>query len=456
MSGIAKNSIENAIIQVPVLSNIIKKYSFLGLKEEFYIKLVQKLMESNNINNENIGKILENKLDDFTRVRLADEKYKLNIINAFININFSNVKSNNSLDILENLFAFLNYYKVDVNPDVLIDLLNSNNHLNNILKKLSDDKKSYISNPDISLLMDLYDSKHNFEVSEDLKDIEYFLDQNPYIKRDSVKQYLDEISIYPLLSQEEEIELAIKASAGNEDAKNQFIMRNLRLVVSIAKNYVGKGFQFLDLIQEGNLGLIKAVDKFDYKKGYKFSTYASWWIRQFITRALANTSRNVRLPVHLVEDINLFIKTKVILSYELGRTATIKEVAERMNITLEKAEQLDKYREDTVSLETPIGDKDGNSCLGDFVPASDYIEKVEDEVATNEMKEKIIEAIENSNLSDREKYIIYQRFGINNGEVQTLDAIGKEFGLTRERVRQLENKALRKLRVKAKNLECFY
>jgi len=259
---------------------------------------------------------------------------------------------------------------------------------------------------------------------------------------DAVRMYLKEIGKVPLLTGAEERELAIRMEQGDEEAKKKLCESNLRLVVSIAKRYLNRGRSLLDLIQEGNLGLIKAVDKFDYTKGYKFSTYATWWIRQAITRSIADQARTIRIPVHMVETINKLIRISRQLLQELGREPTSEEIAKEMGITVEKVREIKKISQDPVSLETPIGEEE-DSHLGDFIPDDDVPAPVE-AAAYSMLKEQLMEVLDT--LSDREKKVLMLRFGLEDGRPRTLEEVGKEFNVTRERIRQIEAKALRKLR----------
>ena len=259
---------------------------------------------------------------------------------------------------------------------------------------------------------------------------------------DPVRMYLKEIGKVPLLSAEEEIELAKRMENGDEAAKKRLAEANLRLVVSIAKRYVGRGMLFLDLIQEGNLGLIKAVEKFDYRKGYKFSTYATWWIRQAITRAIADQARTIRIPVHMVETINKLIRVSRQLLQELGREPTPEEIAAEMDMSVERVREILKISQEPVSLETPIGEEE-DSHLGDFIQ-DDNVPVPADAAAFTLLKEQLVEVL--STLTDREQKVLRLRFGLDDGRARTLEEVGKEFNVTRERIRQIEAKALRKLR----------
>ncbi len=259
---------------------------------------------------------------------------------------------------------------------------------------------------------------------------------------DPVRMYLKEIGKVPLLTAEEEIDLAKRMENGEEWAKQKLCEANLRLVVSIAKRYVGRGMLFLDLIQEGNLGLIKAVDKFDWRKGYKFSTYATWWIRQAITRSIADQARTIRIPVHMVETINKLMRIQRQLLQEFGREALPEEIAVEMDISAEKVREILKIAQEPVSLETPIGEEE-DSHLGDFIPDEDVPAPAE-AAAFSMLKEQLIEVLDT--LTDREQKVLKLRFGLEDGRARTLEEVGKQFDVTRERIRQIEAKALRKLR----------
>ncbi|MCR5374544.1 MAG: RNA polymerase sigma factor RpoD [Lachnospiraceae bacterium] len=259
---------------------------------------------------------------------------------------------------------------------------------------------------------------------------------------DPVRMYLKEIGKVPLLTAQEEIELAKRLEKGDADAKKRLAEANLRLVVSIAKRYVGRGMLFLDLIQEGNLGLIKAVEKFDYKKGFKFSTYATWWIRQAITRAIADQARTIRIPVHMVETINKLIRVSRQLLQELGREPTPEEIAKEMNLSVDRVREILKISQEPVSLETPIGEEE-DSHIGDFIQ-DDKLPVPAEAAAFTLLKEQLHEVL--GTLTDREQKVLRLRFGLDDGRARTLEEVGKEFGVTRERIRQIEAKAIRKLR----------
>lgn len=281
----------------------------------------------------------------------------------------------------------------------------------------------------------------NEEEEEDLENIDLSVPDGVSIE-DPVRMYLKEIGKVPLLSAEEEVELAKRMEEGDEEAKKRLAEANLRLVVSIAKRYVGRGMLFLDLIQEGNLGLIKAVEKFDYKKGYKFSTYATWWIRQAITRAIADQARTIRIPVHMVETINKLIRVQRQLLQELGREPYPEEIAEEMGLPVERVREIQKISQEPVSLETPIGEEE-DSHLGDFIQ-DDNVPVPADAAAFTLLKEQLAEVL--GTLTEREQKVLRLRFGLDDGKARTLEEVGGVFEVTRERIRQIEAKALRKLR----------
>ncbi len=277
---------------------------------------------------------------------------------------------------------------------------------------------------------------------ESAEDMEKMLAQEGLAIDDPVRMYLKEIGKVPLLDADREMVLAEKMSQGDEVAKNELVEANLRLVVSIAKRYVGKGMFFLDLIQEGNLGLMKAVDKFDYQKGYKFSTYATWWIRQAITRAIADQARTIRIPVHMVETIHKVSRYSRQLLQELGHEASAEEIGEKMGMSADKVREIMKIAQDPVSLETPIGEEE-DSHLGDFIPDDDSPAPAEAASYTL-LREQLNEVLHT--LTPREEHVLKLRFGLDDGRTRTLEEVGKEFNITRERIRQIEAKALRKLR----------
>lgn len=327
------------------------------------------------------------------------------------------------------------FEKLDISPEYIDDFY----------KVMEDNDLEILGFQDDMVLEKVEEDESEIDVKDD---VEYFVSQNDDdILRginidDPVRMYLKEIGKVPLLSGTEEIDLAKRMQDGDEEAKKRLAEANLRLVVSIAKRYVGRGMLFLDLIQEGNLGLIKAVEKFDYTKGFKFSTYATWWIRQAITRAIADQARTIRIPVHMVETINKLIRIKRQLLQELGRDATPEEIALEMEMEPDKVREILKIAQEPVSLETPIGEEE-DSHLGDFIPDDDV--QAPSDVATFTLLREQLSAVLHT-LTDREQKVLRLRFGLDDGRARTLEEVGKEFDVTRERIRQIEAKALRKLR----------
>ncbi|HAQ41491.1 MAG TPA: RNA polymerase sigma factor RpoD [Clostridiales bacterium] len=326
------------------------------------------------------------------------------------------------------------FEKLDINPEFIDDFY-----------KQAEDNDLEILGFQDDMIPEKVDDADESEIKEDT---DFFVSQSDddILKGvnidDPVRMYLKEIGKVPLLTADEEIELAKRMQEGDEEAKKRLAEANLRLVVSIAKRYVGRGMLFLDLIQEGNLGLIKAVEKFDYTKGFKFSTYATWWIRQAITRAIADQARTIRIPVHMVETINKLIRIKRQLLQELGRDATPEEIALEMEMEPDKVREILKIAQEPVSLETPIGEEE-DSHLGDFIP-DDEVQAPSDVATFTLLKEQLSSVL--YTLTDREQKVLRLRFGLDDGRARTLEEVGKEFDVTRERIRQIEAKALRKLR----------
>lgn len=298
-----------------------------------------------------------------------------------------------------------------------------------------------MDNEELELDEDLFVEEDIEEEEIDMESIDLSVPEGISVE-DPVRMYLKEIGKVPLLTSEEEIELAKRIELGEEEAKQRLTEANLRLVVSIAKRYVGRGMQFLDLIQEGNLGLIKAVEKFEYRKGYKFSTYATWWIRQAITRSIADQARTIRIPVHMVETINRLVRVSRQLLQELGREPVAEEVAKRADMQVERVREIMKVSQEPVSLETPIGEEE-DSHLGDFIQ-DDQVAVPADVATFTMLHEQLMEVLDT--LTEREQKVLKLRFGLSDGRPRTLEEVGKEFNVTRERIRQIEAKALRKLR----------
>lgn len=365
--------------------------------------------------------------------------------NATVNENNS---STSSLDAYKEKLASLVAYAKKNNGIVEVNVINDFFKDDNLSVAQIDKIYEYLEKKNILAFSAIDDDE---EPSDEL--LLEFEDDNDYIEEDTsaitaamsddpVKLYLKEIGNYPLLTMEQEIELAKRIEEGDNAAKKALAESNLRLVVSIAKRYVGRGLSFLDLIQEGNLGLIKAVDKFNYSKGFKFSTYATWWIRQSITRSIADQSRTIRIPVHMSEVINKTYRVSRTLLQELGREPTEQELADRLEMPIEKVREILKVSSDPISLDTPIGEED-DSHLGDFIK-DDTIVGPEDAAAYSMLQEQIGKLL--STLTEREKRVLTLRFGLDDGRTRTLEEVGKEFNVTRERIRQIEAKALRKLR----------
>ena len=356
-------------------------------------------------------------MDENTQARL-DEKLKEVLALA--------KKKKNVLDYQQVVDSFAELSLEDDQLDKIVEYLEHNGV--DVLRITDDDE------PDEEMLL-------AEEEEVDVENIDLSVPDGVSIE-DPVRMYLKEIGKVPLLSAEEEIELAKKMEEGDEEAKKKLAEANLRLVVSIAKRYVGRGMLFLDLIQEGNLGLIKAVEKFDYRKGYKFSTYATWWIRQAITRAIAAQARTIRIPVHMVETINKLIRVSRQLLQELGREPTPEEIAKEMDTTVDRVREIMKIAQEPVSLETPIGEEE-DSHLGDFIEDHDAPAPA-DAAAFTLLREQLNEVLDT--LTEREQKVLKLRFGLDDGRARTLEEVGREFNVTRERIRQIEAKALRKLR----------
>ena len=352
---------------------------------------------------------------------------------AKMSVLIEEAKKNKNLMEYENIKGFFGDIVLDeTKMDIILETLEKNKI--DVLRTVESD--------DILLLDNEDDIPEDEEIEEvDLEKIDLSVPEGVSTD-DPVRMYLKEIGKVPLLSADEEVELAIRMAEGDEEAKCKLAEANLRLVVSIAKKYVGRGMLFLDLIQEGNLGLIKAVEKFDYKKGFKFSTYATWWIRQAITRAIADQARTIRIPVHMVETINKLIKVSRQLLQELGREPSVDEIAEKMELPVERVREIIKISQEPVSLETPIGEEE-DSHLGDFIQ-DDNVPVPAEAAAYILLKEQLMDVI--GTLTERERKVLVLRFGLEDGRPRTLEEVGKEFEVTRERIRQIEAKALRKLR----------
>jgi len=354
----------------------------------------------------------------------------------------SNLTKGKEVGIVKNLIekgkkqGMLSYKEI---MDALEEIDMDTDQIDEVYQSLEDMGIDIVGDKDENILLDKVDDTENEEIDIAKEDLSV---PKGISVDDPVRMYLKEIGKVPLLNAEEENDLAQKMENGDEEAKRRLAEANLRLVVSIAKRYVGRGMLFLDLIQEGNLGLIKAVEKFDYRKGFKFSTYATWWIRQAITRAIADQARTIRIPVHMVETINKLIRVSRQLLQDLGREPTPEEIANEMNLEEDKVREILKIAQEPVSLETPIGEEE-DSHLGDFIPDDDAQAPAEAATFTL-LKEQLIEVLDT--LTPREQKVLRLRFGLDDGRARTLEEVGKEFDVTRERIRQIEAKALRKLR----------
>lgn len=346
-----------------------------------------------------------------------------------------NLKMEELMEVAKKKKSILEYHEIS---DYFKDMELDAEHFDRILEKLE------ASNIDVLRMTDDEDDDPILLEEDEELDVEKLDLTVPdgISIEDPVRMYLKEIGKVPLLNAEEEIDLAKRMELGDDSAKKRLAEANLRLVVSIAKRYVGRGMLFLDLIQEGNLGLIKAVEKFDYRKGYKFSTYATWWIRQAITRAIADQARTIRIPVHMVETINKLIRVSRQLLQELGREPSPEEIAKEMNMSVDRVREILKISQEPVSLETPIGEEE-DSHLGDFIQ-DDNVPVPADAAAFTLLREQLTEVL--STLTEREQKVLRLRFGLDDGRARTLEEVGKEFNVTRERIRQIEAKALRKLR----------
>jgi len=445
---------------LPTIDTLYKNFDYTGITKENFYKIVLKEIEKLKIKpKENINYIeyITNRIslkfiEQIKKLLLVPEKATI-IINNYINKNKNdNISYEFSIKIVDELDSFFKNHKYIPNPYVLLQIIEKNSFFKKIIECIINKYNSQImsgnleqlfDNSTLILVIETYCMLNNIEIEKveqleidtiELEDIEL---------TDSVKKYLIEIGKRPLLSIEEERNLAKRILEGDTVAKEIFIESNLKLVVSIAKRYLGHGLSFLDLIQEGNLGLITAVDKYDVYKGFKFSTYATHWIRKEITRAIANKGRNIRIPAHMYEKLATYNKAITVLETKLHRQPTINEISNEMNLSISEVTKLYKLQIDTVSMNTLVGD-DEESEFGNFIPSPE--KKLEDIVVSDTMTIPIKKMLEDCNLKSREVEILMLRFGFNNRETMTLDAVGKKFGITRERVRQIEAKALMKIR----------
>lgn len=416
-----------------------KNEAKVELKEEAEVKVKEKKEKKKTTSKKTKKEVEEKALKEDDAVKSSEDAFDEDEITSDANIEeelseiISAAKKNNNVIKMEEIAGFLSSTKYGADSlEKVLDIFEKNN----IDVDMADDLE------ELDVLDEDDDLLDDEDVEEiDLKKLDLAVPDGVGVD-DPVRMYLKEIGQVSLLTAQQEIDYAKRMEEGDEIAKNRLAEANLRLVVSIAKRYVGRGMQFLDLIQEGNLGLIKAVEKFDYRKGYKFSTYATWWIRQAITRAIADQARTIRIPVHMVETINKQIRVSRQLLQELGREPKAEEIAEAMDLPVERVREIQKISQDPVSLETPIGEEE-DSHLGDFIQDED-IEQPAEAAARALLKEQIDEEL--ATLTDREQKVLRLRFGLDDGRARTLEEVGKEFQVTRERIRQIEAKAIRKLR----------
>ncbi len=450
---------------LPVIDKIKKKYGFFNIAEETFEEMVV-LTINYLLNNEIPKKDISQKFERYLTNLIFKEGKKI-IKNNFLNVTESYIKENieyfedNPLLQLEKIMKFFN--SVSYIPDLndISDLIKNNMVISKLLENITENNLEIIKKYGISKItkndilisfINTYLDINNIEIEEEMDEEEIYktLNEEKTLSTDMVKLYMKQLN-KPILTVSEEKKLGHQILEGNEEALNTLVEHNLRLVISIAKRYVGRGMSFLDLIQEGNIGLIKAAQKFDVTKGYRFSTYATWWIRQGVTRALADQSRTIRIPVHVVETINKANSIKIKLRSELNREPTDEEVAEKMNISVDRIKELYECNQDTVSLETPIGEKE-DSTLGDLVKDENSVSPEEESI--NHVYRQTINEVLDS-LDQREREIITLRFGLREGKPMTLNDVGKIYNVTRERIRQIEAKALKKLRnpVRSKKLQ---
>lgn len=440
-----------------IIEEIYTTYSFTGISKEQYMNIVLKeIAKSQNEydNKINYKKYMKRNISitmrNYTKQELDNRNKALEIINNYINKKISKeVNYNSIIKNLDILLQFFDNYSYTYNIDILIDLLKTNNLLhsnieyifNKYYKQITEGNINRIINNDFIIsIIETYCLYKKIDIKE-YEDDEFYKEIPDAVN--DIKTYIMEVSKIPLLNSKEEKELGYRILDNDEEAKNRFIESNLKLVISVAKNYQNRGVSFLDLIQEGNLGLIEAVNKYDVRLGFKFSTYAIWWIRQKITRSIANSSRNIRIPVHYYEKINKFRRTQNILELKLRRKPTLLEIANEMNISIEEAKKIEFFQDDTLSLNALVGDTK-DTQLEDYIP--DEQETTEEIVFKKSIQQEVKKILEKSSLTPREIEVLMLRNGFNNNEELTLGEIGKKYGITRERVRQIEAKALLKLR----------
>ncbi len=443
---------------LPTINSIYQSFKYIEISQQNYHELVLKEIESskktynsNTSYSDFMKKRIRTSLSEQVRKLIYDSSTSFNIINEYINQKFDNISTyEDAIKYFKKLDTFFETYSFIPNPDLLIELINKNIIFINMIKLIfnhytsqitSGNSEKIFDNTSLILTIETYCMLNNIEIKQE--EIEETYDTTEFGTTDSVKAYLREIGKRPLLSVQQERELAHKVAQGDSKARDLFIESNLKLVVSIARKYLNRGLSFLDLIQEGNLGLMTAVDKYDVEKGYKFSTYATHWIRQAITRAIADKGRNVRIPVHMYEKIGAYKKAVTNLEAKLNRQPTLNEIANEMGLSISEVTKLHKLQSDTVSINTLIGD-DEDTELENFIPASE--ETPEDVAIAGTLQYQVRKLFEDCNLKEREIEILMLRYGFNDREPMTLEQVGKKYNLTRERVRQIEAKALMKIR----------
>ena len=440
-----------------IINKVYQQFYYVGLSQEEYHKMVLNIIDNlktkkeDRINSELLEKEIRMVLSQRAKELIINPETSFKIINNYINQKFSKVSSyDEAIKCFVKLDSFLETYEFVPNIDLLIKLINENNIFNQMIKIIYEQNDKKIKQGHLEEVFDstlliqtieTYCMISNIEIKQD--DPEEIYDLNDSILTDAVKTYLREISKTPLLSLEQEKELAYKISQGDTRARKLFIESNLRMVVNIAKRYTGRGLSFLDLIQEGNIGLMKAVDKFDLEKGYKFSTYATWWIRQGITRSIADKGRNIRIPVHLYEKVSLLSKTITNLENKLNRKPTIDEIANEMRLSIDAVKKLYCLYTDTVSINTPIGDENDTE-LGDFI--SDKADLPEDITINNALRPELLQLLKQCNLTENQIKVLVLRYGLSGMNPMTLEQVGAILKVTRERIRQHESKALLKIR----------
>ena len=451
---------------LPTINNIYQSSRYIGISEQDYYDLVikeisnsKKTYNGNTQYSDFIKKKIRTSLSEQIRTLIYDSSTSFKIINDYINQKFSQISTfEDAIKYFKKLDSFFEIYNFIPNPDLLIELINKNkifiDMAESIFKKynlqiISGNAEKIFDNPFLIFTLETYCMLNNIKIKQE--ETEEIYDVTEFETTDSEKAYLIEIGRRPLLSVQQERELAQKVAQGDSEARELFIESNLKLVVSFAKNYLNRGLSFLDLIQEGNLGLITAVDKYDVEKGYKFSTYASHWICQAITRAITDKGRNIRVSAHMYEKIRVYKKVVTNLEAKLSRQPTINEIANEMGLSISKVTKLYKLQSDTVSINTLIGN-DEDEELGNFIPASE--ETPEDVVIAGTLQYQVRKLFEDCNLKERETEILMLRYGFNDREPMTLEQVGKKYHLTRERVRQIEATALRKIR-KSKYIKVF-